>query len=97
MKKLRLLALTLLLTIITLPMLTTALPTINLELNIAAEASPDLFTLTLTPTAVYNNTEYTFEVAAYNSFGISSPAVKIHVKTKDDFAWLIPVHYLILN
>jgi len=67
MKKLRLLTLTLLLTIITLPMLTASLPIINPELDTTAEASPDLFTLTLTPTAVYNDTEYTFEVKIKNT------------------------------
>ena len=90
MKKLRLLALTLLLTIITLPMLTAALPIINPELDTAAEASPNLFTLSLNYYAVLNDTEYTFEVTITK--GAGEPTIEyINITTPANWSYISDV------
>ena len=39
---------------------------------------------------------YSFTIKAYNANGVSAP-ITLTLKTKDDYGWIIPIHYIILD
>ena len=53
-------------------------------------------TTSYAPTNLQSNTHYNYKIVSYNTHG-SSTVVSLDITTKDDYAWLIPVHYIILN